>query len=616
MKRIISLLLALTLTVGSMAVLSSCGKGDGEDLGAEIAVYLGDEVYDLDPGDYFVSDNAAQFMSLLYEPLFKLDEDGDLKMAAAEDYEVDEEEREITITLRESYWSDGNRVVPGDFVYAWERLLNPANQNPAAALLFDIEGALEVKNGESSSLYDAAFNNKGDGETIIINYREGADVDALLANLASIATAPVRQSVVESNEGFWSKSVVSIVTNGPFSLAGYNVEEYGSDVDPEDIEDRKITLERNVGYHQPRDSKKADKQVKPYQIVSFWDAEGRELKLTYEDITAKTVFFLADATEEGRKNATFAKEADAYDTLSTFTFAFISDNEIFADVNLRKAMSMALDREAIAKALVYAKAATGFLPGTVLGVNGKAFAPTSKITTTAQLQAAQALVPAAAKSVTIRVALGDDADSVIIGNLVKKAWTDLGLTVEVNNLGAKASEVFNVGVGAKEVKYDSYVQYLVKTAVEGSTPANAEDVYDVVGFDWQMYSASPIVGLSSLSGNMNGNGVKVSYGDKGAINREILPSLAVWTAAKQTSYDKLLDEAYKAKTAADREAKLLAAANLIVEDVPVIPVVFNRSVAVIGDGLSRVEVDYFGNFSFTRAKLKNYEDYLINKEAE
>ena len=62
--------------------------------------------------------------------------------------------------------------------------------------------------------------------------------------------------------------------------------------------------------------------------------------------------------------------------------------------------------------------------------------------------------------------------------------------------------------------------------------------------------------------------------------------------------------------------KLLAAANLIVDDVPVIPVVFNRSVAVVGSGLSRVDVDYFGNFSFTRAKLKNYEDYLINKETE
>ena len=73
MKRIISLLLALTLMVGCVTVLSSCGE---EDNGAEIAVYLGSEIYDLDPSDYFVSDNAAQFMSLLFEPLFSLNEKG------------------------------------------------------------------------------------------------------------------------------------------------------------------------------------------------------------------------------------------------------------------------------------------------------------------------------------------------------------------------------------------------------------------------------------------------------------------------------------------------------------------------------------------------------------
>ena len=95
MKKIISLLMALTLLVGCVATLSSCGEEEG---GAEIAVYLGNEVYDLDPSDYFVNDNAAQFMSLLFEPLFSLDEDGDLEMAAAEDYEIDEEDTSFSFS--------------------------------------------------------------------------------------------------------------------------------------------------------------------------------------------------------------------------------------------------------------------------------------------------------------------------------------------------------------------------------------------------------------------------------------------------------------------------------------------------------------------------------------
>ena len=72
MKKLLSLVLVLALMLGAVAVLSSCGKP--KDDGAEISVYLGDGVYDLDPSDYYVSDNAAQLMSLLYEPLFRLTE--------------------------------------------------------------------------------------------------------------------------------------------------------------------------------------------------------------------------------------------------------------------------------------------------------------------------------------------------------------------------------------------------------------------------------------------------------------------------------------------------------------------------------------------------------------
>ena len=600
MKRIISLLLALTLMVGCVAVLSSCGN---EDNGAEIAVYLGSEIYDLDPSDYFVSDNAAQFMSLLFEPLFTLNEKGKLKMAAAEDYEIDEEKREIRITLRESYWSDGNRVVPNDFIYAWERLLNPANANPAAALLYDIEGALEVKTGKVSSLYEASANNYGDGETIVINYRENADVDRLLKNLASIATAPVRQSVVDNAPAFWSKNASSIATNGPFMVASYNAELNAENVTPddEDWQDLAICLERNAGYRQPRDSKKVDKYVNPYQLVTFWDAADRAVSLSYDDIEKKTVFFLGDATEEARKNATLRDEAEAYDTLSTFTLAFISDNEMFADANLRKALSLALNRTAIAENLVFAKAATGFLPETV------ELDASASIKASADLAAAKAALPAAAKSTVIKIALNDDAENRIIGALIEKAWkTELELNVEISYLGAKEQNVIDPTLGAV-THLDSYIQYLVKTAAEGS-----EVKYDIVGFDWQMYSQDAFVALASLSTAFCGNGVVFSSSaDKADTLR---PSLAVWSEGKGAEYDALIQAAYEAKDADTRNAKLKDAADMIAAELPVIPVVFNQNFGVIGDDLSGVDVDYFGNFSFDEAKLKDYEKYFINTE--
>ena len=195
MKKTVSLLLVLSMLLGCLLALASCGEP--EDGGAMIKVYLGNEVFDFDPTDYYADSNAEQILSLLFEPLFRINAKGKLEMAAAEDYEVNEEDRKIVLTLRESYWSDDVRVKAADFVYAWgERLLNPNNPNPAAALLYDIENAAAVKSG-IGTVSDIAIK-ATDVYELTVTYREGADVDRLLRNLASIATAPARQDVVSA----------------------------------------------------------------------------------------------------------------------------------------------------------------------------------------------------------------------------------------------------------------------------------------------------------------------------------------------------------------------------------------------------------------------------------
>ena len=87
MKKILSLLLATVMLVGMVSSLAGCGKKD-----AEIRIYLGDQIYDFDPALAFVDDNVSRVMSLIYEPLFLLDEDGDVVPGLAKDYKVIEDE--------------------------------------------------------------------------------------------------------------------------------------------------------------------------------------------------------------------------------------------------------------------------------------------------------------------------------------------------------------------------------------------------------------------------------------------------------------------------------------------------------------------------------------------
>ncbi len=575
--------------LGTLLVLASCGAP--EDDGAEISIYLGNGVYDLDPSDYYVSDNAAQLLSLIYEPLFRLDEDGDLECAAADDYDVDEDERKIYITLKETYWSDGMRVKAEDYVYAWRNIiLNSDNANPAAALFYDIENALEVKQGASiddigivSKVYD-----------LEITYREGADYEQLLKNLACIAAAPVRQDTVNLAPDHWSKSSETIVTNGPFMVRKLD---YATD---EDSTSGAITLERNKGYHQSPNAEAFDAEVTPYLLKSVFSVGDKAVSITYDALVNNTVFYIGEASLAERKAN--KDEAAVGELASTYTYLFNTKNPLFADATVRRALSLALDRGAIADAIVFGKAATGFLPEfsteTLDGMQ-------ELLSTSAKANEAKQLlstVDFTGKNKTFNLVVNADEESYEIAKLAKTAWESLGygFTVNITLVDIQTTEILDK-VENKIIKVsDSQIQYYVKGIAE-----ETYSDFDIIGFDMQTYSTDGFVALSQFSSTMNGNGIVLKNDGTNLIERH-KNVIGGW---KNAEYDKLIKEAYETDDKNTKEEKLRAAEKLLVDEAPIIPVVFNQSFAFVSDELKKIEPDGFGHFVFTEAKLKNYQDY-------
>ena len=577
MRKIISLVLAMTLIMGLMLSLTACGEP--KDDGAEIQVYLGDAVYDFDPTDYYVSDNAAQVMSLLYDPLFRVSPNGKLKTdGAAKKYSVDKEERKIVIELRETYWSDGDRVRAADYVYAWRDLLtNPNKANPAAALLYDIENAVEVKNG--ASLYEFGAAATGIYE-ITITYREGADYKQLLKNLASVATSAVSRDAVSGAEGHWSKNVATAVTNGPFMIS--NV----------DYSNESFTVVRNKGYHQSLDTKNYTKLVKPGTLVSFTALGEGETALSYADIENKTVFFMGNASLADR--AANAKKAKVYDALSTYAYVFNMDNPLFAIKEVRQALSMVIDRNSIIEAITFGKAATGLLPDTVLNSKGKTFGSDLISASAAETEAKNLISSVSSKlsgiDKSITLTVNNDEESLAIAALVKTAWEKLGFTVTVDAVGS----VKTTGV-AEDPFYDSEIQILVKQAARGVRN------FDVIAVDWQAYSNDPFAMLAAFSVPYSGSGIALP---EGAVRYGSIGGYA------DSDYDALIDSAYKATSTVEREAFLKEAEAKLIDSACIVPLVFNQNFAFISKDLSGVVVDGFGNFVFTETKQKNYKKYL------
>ena len=97
-------ILALILCAASLFTLVSCSTLEEDDKGAIIDVYLTNEIYNFDPAFGFTDASTAKILSLIFEGLTRLDEDGNWENALMESYEVsqdDDEAFKIQITLRE-----------------------------------------------------------------------------------------------------------------------------------------------------------------------------------------------------------------------------------------------------------------------------------------------------------------------------------------------------------------------------------------------------------------------------------------------------------------------------------------------------------------------------------
>ena len=589
MKRLLSLILTVVMILGTLTALTSCGTPKNN--GAEINIYLGSQVFDFDPSDYYVSSNAERVLSLIYEPLFTLKKNGKIKCAAAESYKVDKDERKIVIDLRESYWSDNIQVKAADFVYAWcERIINPVNPNPAAALFLEVEGVREVMKGEAG-ISDIGIK-ATEMDQITITYREGADYKRILKNLASVATSPVRQDVVESAETYWSKS--SVVTNGAFKIKSY------------DKEDGTFELMRNVGYHQDFSAKDYDKNVRPGLLYGDFTFPDSNITVSYQDLKNKVTFVMADATLEER--AKYEKKADTADHTSTYTYVFNTSHPLFADVNVRLALSAAIDRNAIIEAITFGKAADGFIPDVSGG------SEESLISTGADLNAAKAYLAKANKAVvdankSFTLTIDSDEQSKAIAEIVKAAWEKLGFSVTVNSVIGKESEL---STGGKVT--DSGIQYLIKEASYGNVN------FDVIAVDWQMYTLDPIAGLASLATELGGMGREQIDGTpaSGALggaygSNSSRSNITGWSDAK---YDELI---LKASVCADKKerAKMLAEAEAyLISNMPVCPLVFNQTFVFTSSKISKLKFDGLGNLDFTNVKLGNYKKFYKPEETE
>ena len=629
MKKLIAFALCLIMLLGTFA---GCSSADDEvvapepevDPGAYIRMYITEPIYNFDPALAFNNEAALRIVSLLYDNLFVLGENGKPEKSLVKKYEIDKKENTLTLTLRtDTYWSDGSPIAAKDIFFAWERLLDATKSFDAASLLYDVKNARACKEGDVS-IEDVGIELLNDTQ-IKIHLNESADPENFILNLTSYALVPLRKDIVSrtAEEIDWAKSPTIMVTSGPFRLRtiSYEPDKAG------------LTLERNAYYQRDFLNDKPDKSVKPYRIIVDYTKTGEQI---IESFNNGEIFYLGDIPFDVRTTKSLEEWEDfgeVKDALSTHSYLFnenaviryynasqfdnlsaFSENlvegkdgdKIFANAKVRKALSLAINRDEIAKAVVFAEAATGFVPNGIFETSKKnnLFAENRKnnLSTGADTAAAVALLNEAnvdpSKYMFAISVPAYDQVHLKIAEMVQASWTELGFHVALTPIGNIDNTDIAISTNATilGIKDDIFAENY------------ATGKFEVLPLDYTAFAPTALSVLAPFAKGFTGN---ASIEDKGT---EFFVATHI-SGYNNEAFNAKIEDAYKNGTDLEARAAILhEAEDILMEDMPIVPVVFNKTFHKESKELSKIDYSYYGCAVFTKTKLKNYEDYAPKDE--
>ena len=366
--------IVVALAIASAVALSGCGgaksgsdsavdsksaQSDGTKTGKKIlTIQLGPDVESIDPALNSAVD-GANYILFAFDNLLKMDKDGKVVPGLAEKYEVSDDQLTWTFHLRDGLkWSDGSALTADDFVYSWQRLVDPNVAAPyAQTVLGMVEGyddAVGKPDADGNTTVDPDPTKlkveAPDDKTLVVHMAKPTPYFDKLAAFASLS--PVKKEVVEANPDGWSIDPKTYVSTGPFKLTGWEPGSY-------------LMFEKNENYWDA-DSIKLDGikcLLMQDQNATFSAYESGDA-LMIKDVPTQEITTLKDRSD-------FHIDP----IIGTYYLDLNTTLDEFKDPKVREALSLALDRKYISETITAGTytPASGFVSEGVTDWNGTAW---------------------------------------------------------------------------------------------------------------------------------------------------------------------------------------------------------------------------------------------------
>ena len=348
----------------------------------------------------------------IFDPLVKLDENLQPEPAVAESWDVSEDGKTVTFHLRDdATWSNGDPVTAGDYEYSWKRILSPELAAPYSYQLYGIEGAIDYNSCDAAkddcdALRDAVGVKAVDDQTLEVTLT--SEQPWFVQQSTHSAFLPVPQATIEEFGDKWTDPG-NIVTNGPFLLDDYQP-------------DATLVMSKNPDW---RDADSVTLEKFDGRII----VDGTTAVQAFEAGEVDSLDEQIPTEEIARLKTT--DDYQQYPGLLTQAYGFNVKN--VTDVNQRRAMSLAVDRQTIIDNITQADEvpATSWTP---LGMPGfDVINPNSPWTpaTGDVEQAKQVLAQAQSPKTNVNVFVNESPGNKDIAVALQSMWEQIGIKSQI-----------------------------------------------------------------------------------------------------------------------------------------------------------------------------------------
>ena len=330
-------LIASTAAAASLAALAGCGKKSDSAAGGEEGGTLRYGISNpvsIDPYNLQESEGMAVSFQL-FDTLTRYDfENKELVPLACTSWDVSDDATEFTFHLVEgATFHDGTPVTAQSFKYGWERICNnetnPETPSQISYLLSMVEGYND--DGNTPELTGMTC---PDDLTLVIKLKYP------FADFPFVCSYPGFAPIPECAKDDFMSYFVAPVGNGPFMMDGkWEDGQY-------------ITLKRYDNYY----GKKASIAGINYSIIKDVETAYREFEAGNLDYSDVPVAQISSAREnygeaEDGYHATPGNQVLLGAENSSYYIVLNHNVKPFDDVNVRRAMSLAINREAICETI-------------------------------------------------------------------------------------------------------------------------------------------------------------------------------------------------------------------------------------------------------------------------